>query len=128
MRIDVAAGRRRRPISVTSLIDVIFLLLLFFMLTSTFAKFAEVEITGGRAGQATGGGVPDVIIRLDGDRWIVNGLRLAQDDALAELGRLEQAGAASAVILVRGDMSSQALVGAVEAIRNTTQIAVQVAK
>ncbi len=128
MRIDVAAGRRRRPISVTSLIDVIFLLLLFFMLTSTFAKFAEVEITGGRAGQTAGGGVPDVIIRLDGDQWSVNGLRLAQDDALAELGRLEQAGAASAVILVRGDMTSQALVGAVEAIRNTTRIAVQVAK
>ena len=28
----------------TSLIDVIFLLLLFFMLSSTFSRFAEVEL------------------------------------------------------------------------------------
>ena len=38
--------RRRRSgrLSMTSLIDVIFLLLLFFMLTSTFSKFSEVEL------------------------------------------------------------------------------------
>lgn len=37
---------RRRALSMTSLIDVIFLLLLFFMLSSTFSKFAEVELAG----------------------------------------------------------------------------------
>jgi biopolymer transport protein ExbD len=36
--------RKRGRLSMTSLIDVIFLLLLFFMLTSTFTKFAEVEL------------------------------------------------------------------------------------
>ena len=44
MRIDAAAVRKRKPLSLTSLIDVIFLLLLFFMLTSTFTRFARVEI------------------------------------------------------------------------------------
>lgn len=38
----------------TSLIDVIFLLLLFFMLSSTFSRFAEVEL------QATAGGTPQL--------------------------------------------------------------------
>ncbi len=127
MRIDAATGRRRRPISVTSLIDVIFLLLLFFMLSSTFAKFAEVEITGGRAGQGAGG-VPDVIIRLVDEDWSVNGLRLPRDAALAELVRLQDAGAASAVILVREGLTSQALVGAVEAIRGSTRFTLQVAR
>ena len=37
----------------TSLIDVIFLLLLFFMLSSTFSKFSEVELASG-----AGGGTP----------------------------------------------------------------------
>lgn len=37
--------RRRSRITITSLIDVIFLLLLFFMLASTFSKFSEVELT-----------------------------------------------------------------------------------
>ena len=128
MRIDAAAGRRRRPISVTSLIDVIFLLLLFFMLTSTFAKFAEVEITGGRAGRGAAGGTPAVIISVGGEEWSVNGLRLPRADALAELVRLKDAGAASAVILVRGGLTSQALVDAVEAIRHRTRLNLQVAR
>ncbi|MEM8547393.1 MAG: biopolymer transporter ExbD [Pseudomonadota bacterium] len=35
----------RRRASITSLIDVIFLLLLFFMLSSTFSRFSEIEIS-----------------------------------------------------------------------------------
>ena len=35
----------RRPISLTPLIDVVFLLLVFFMLASTFMKFTVVAIT-----------------------------------------------------------------------------------
>lgn len=38
--------RVRKPLSITSLIDVIFLLLLFFMLASTFSKFSELELAG----------------------------------------------------------------------------------
>ncbi|MCV6584012.1 MAG: biopolymer transporter ExbD [Marinibacterium sp.] len=45
--------RRRRRLSMTSLIDVIFLLLLFFMLTSTFSRFGDVELMAG--GQGAGG-------------------------------------------------------------------------
>ena len=37
----------------TSLIDVIFLLLLFFMLSSTFSRFAEVELAAAGSGQAS---------------------------------------------------------------------------
>ncbi len=43
-------GFRRRTLSLTPLVDVIFLLLLFFMLTSTFSRYGEVEI-----GSASGG-------------------------------------------------------------------------
>lgn len=41
--------KRRKRLSMTSLIDVIFLLLLFFMLSSTFSRFAEVELSAGGA-------------------------------------------------------------------------------
>lgn len=44
------SGFKRRPLAMTSLIDVIFLLLLFFMLTSTFSKYAEVELLSAGAG------------------------------------------------------------------------------
>lgn len=42
--------KARRVLSMTSLIDVIFLLLLFFMLTSTFTRFGEIPLV--QAGQS----------------------------------------------------------------------------
>lgn len=127
MRIDLPL-RRRRPLSLTSLIDVIFLLLLFFMLSSTFVRFAEVEITGGAASRAAGPRTPDILVRLDGEEWQVNGIPVDADGALEELSRLQEMGAASAVLLVRGETSSQELVSAVESIRRQTTLSLTVAR
>ncbi|MEM6627590.1 MAG: biopolymer transporter ExbD [Pseudomonadota bacterium] len=46
--------RRRGRSSITSLIDVIFLLLLFFMLASTFTRFSEVDIAPASASDMAG--------------------------------------------------------------------------
>ncbi len=128
MRIE-AGARRRRPVSVTSLIDVIFLLLLFFMLSSTFTKFAEVEITGGRAGANVAGQAPDIIVRVAPEGWVVNGMSLDEDAAMEQLRRLKDAGAKTAVLLVRGDeLTSQMLVSAVERVRNETELTLSVAR
>ncbi len=56
----------------TSLIDVIFLLLLFFMLSSTFSRFSEVEI----AAAGGGGTVADTspfFLRLEAEKLSLNG-------------------------------------------------------
>lgn len=127
MRIDVAP-RRRRPLSLTSLIDVIFLLLLFFMLSSTFTRFASVEITGGRASAVASDSKPDVIIRLEGTAWQINGLRFEEDDAADEIERLVEAGAKRGVLLVRGETTSQDLITAVERIRRETGLELSVAR
>ncbi|KIT17565.1 biopolymer transporter ExbD [Jannaschia aquimarina] len=60
-------GFRRRALSLTPLVDVIFLLLLFFMLTSTFARFGEIEIgaTSGGTGAAPAGDLRFVQLRAD---------------------------------------------------------------
>jgi biopolymer transport protein ExbD len=127
MRIEFAVPRRRR-LSLTSLIDVIFLLLLFFMLSSTFTRFAEIEITAGRAGGASAAPRPDIVVRLSQDSWIVNGRTFGADEAVAELDRLAEAGAANAVLLVRGEVTSQSLVSAVERIRRDTGLALTLAR
>ncbi|MBY5935648.1 biopolymer transporter ExbD [Tateyamaria omphalii] len=68
----------------TSLIDVIFLLLLFFMLTSTFSTFAEVELTAGGVGQgAAPADVPPLFLRVAEDAVALNGSNVPLD-ALAE--------------------------------------------
>ncbi|WP_265517981.1 biopolymer transporter ExbD [Nitratireductor luteus] len=127
MRIELASARRR-PLSLTPLIDIIFLLLLFFMLSSTFTRFSEVEISGGRAGAQASAQRPDVLIRIDGEAWRVNGLSLDADAAIEELTRLSENGAAKAVLLVRDGMNSQTLVGAVERIGRETRLDLTVAR
>ncbi len=127
MRIEPVAARRR-ALSLTSLIDVIFLLLLFFMLSSTFTRFAEVTVSGGRASAAAPGHRPDILIQADGLAWRINGLDVGEEDLTRELSRLEVLGAASAVILLRGDMTSQTLVGVLERIAAGTDLAVTVAR
>lgn len=127
MRIETAV-RRRRPLSLTSLIDIIFLLLLFFMLSSTFTRFAEVEVSGGRAGAAASSEGPDVLIRIGDDGWTINGRTVDEDDAMGELERLQENGAKKAVLLVRGDLTSQVMVSAVERVRRETGLALSVAR
>lgn len=76
----------RRPLSMTPLIDVIFLLLLFFMLTSTFSKYAEIELSN-----ATGGGVASdtqverLFVQLGPDRLALNGADISLEELSAQL-------------------------------------------
>jgi len=51
-------ARRRRTLSITSLIDVIFLLLLFFMLASSFTRFSELEMSDVSAAAPAAAGTP----------------------------------------------------------------------
>ena len=118
IQVDMSIRRSRR-LSLTSLIDVIFLLLLFFMLSSTFTKFSEVEIIAKRGGLNAAIQRPDILIKLSGATWRINGLEFTSKNADAELKRLAVAGAKSAVILVDEKVSSQFMVAAVESTRKT---------
>ncbi|MGR3376850.1 biopolymer transporter ExbD [Salipiger abyssi] len=79
--------RRRRKLSMTSLIDVIFLLLLFFMLTSTFTRFAEVELTSGGTGAAPSASERPLFLQLGPETARLNSADVALEglaEALAE--------------------------------------------
>ena len=70
----------------TSLIDVIFLLLLFFMLTSTFSKFSEVEIAAAARGAGAGGDRPPLFLQLGAEDILLNGDTVALDALPEALG------------------------------------------
>lgn len=55
---------KRRRISLTPLIDVVFILLLFFMLSSSFVRWERVDLGAGANASAAAVGSPPVIIRL----------------------------------------------------------------
>lgn len=85
MRIDAAPRRRAAP-SLTPLIDVVFLLLLFFMLASTFARFASVEVAAGREGGGATAERPAILVTVKPDgAYAVNGSPVALDALNAAL-------------------------------------------
>jgi biopolymer transport protein ExbD len=67
----------------TSLIDVIFLLLLFFMLTSTFSKFSEVELSAAGSGAVPPSDSPPLFLQLEPDSLRLNGEDLTLTDLVA---------------------------------------------
>ena len=71
----------RRALSMTPLIDVIFLLLLFFMLTSTFSKFGEIELSSATGGSAQPREPSErLFLQLGVGRLALNGVTITLDD------------------------------------------------
>lgn len=108
-----AARRRRLPL--TPLVDVIFLLLLFFMLSSTFARHAEVELNF--AGAAPGPPTQPVFVRLADDGVTVNGRPVGPDGLRASVERYRGTGPLPLLLSV-GGAKAQQLVDTVVALRS----------
>ena len=103
----VRAGYRRRRLSLTPLIDVIFLLLLFFMLSSTFTPFAELELGAAGPGAAAPD-TPPLFLRVSGEALSLNGRPVALGALAAEATARDGEGAALLVSL-GGEVSAQRL-------------------
>jgi biopolymer transport protein ExbD len=102
----------RRSVSLTSLIDVVFLLLLFFMLSSTFTRNAEVTLTAA-AGGGSSSATP-LFLRVSADGLTLNGVPaeiegLAQD-IRALSGVTGPDGAPPVLVSLTPDVRAQRLV------------------
>jgi biopolymer transport protein ExbD len=119
MRIGEASPVRK-PIPLTALVDIVFLLLLFFMLTSTFTKFGQMDIGAHGAGHASGMGFPGAIITVSGpDVVTVNGKRVAIGLLAATLNDLSGHGARQAALRATRAASVQDLVSVLEIARTS---------
>lgn len=78
----------RRRISLTPLIDVVFILLVFFMLETTFLTEAEVIVAAESQGGAASTEQPLQVELLDSDWVWLNGQRIAYTQWLAALDAL----------------------------------------
>ena len=121
MRLNLAVRQSTR-LSLTPLIDVIFLLLLFFMLSSTFSKFAEIELAGAEGGMPAATSSP-VFVQLRGEDILVNGVSVAFDELRDDLQQHADTGAELALVSMDEAVTSQrfvdvyAMVRAIEALR-----------
>ena len=86
----------RRTTSLTALVDVVFLLLLFFMLASTFSRFSGIEVGLGGSGSPAAADAPKldrILLSVDADfQLFVNGRpvqRAGLMDVLNRSGTME---------------------------------------
>jgi biopolymer transport protein ExbD len=110
---SLAAPRPRRRLSVTSLIDVIFLLLIFFMLSSTFSRFAEIEIGAAAGGGAAAvAGTTPLFLQLGEAELALNGQPVAPEALAAEIGEEAQV-----IVSLRDGVTAQRLADVLVALR-----------
>lgn len=111
-----AAGVRRRRLSLTPLIDVVFLLLLFFMLTSTFTRFSELPLSAAAAGAAATDARP-VFVRLAPEALSVNGTPATLDELPAAVRALLPEGEGGVLVSLQGAVTAQRLTDLLVALR-----------
>lgn len=104
--------RQRRRASITSLIDVIFLLLLFFMLASTFTRFAELEVTATTqsAGAASSSTQTAVRLMIEPRSLALNSKPVREESLLSALNAQRKGDTLSVTVRVADEVTTQRLV------------------
>ncbi|GAA3950593.1 biopolymer transporter ExbD [Allohahella marinimesophila] len=125
MNSSILPLRARKRISLTALIDVVFILLMFFMLTSTFTKWSAVPLKAATTGGESVSAVePQMLIMHDPDSFSIRGTDSQARLALSEL--LPRLDATQSLILVPvSEIEVNALVRALELLKEAGHESVQ---
>jgi biopolymer transport protein ExbD len=121
--------RPRKAASITSLIDVIFLLLLFFMLASTFSHFSELEIVAADGGRSTPS--PDdrgLSLLVSADRLNLDGQFIEEADLAVAIERrmADLGGQVMLSVSVDEGATTQRLVDILSSLPNRSSLDVKV--
>jgi biopolymer transport protein ExbD len=112
-------GRRRKAlINVTSLIDVVFLLLIFFVVTSTFLERPGIDLSLPEAGSSASE-VAEVSVRISADGGLYVGESPVTPEELTEVleARLREAGTTEVTLEADRRVSHGRVVAAMDAAR-----------
>lgn len=105
----------------TPLVDVIFLLLLFFMLSSTFSTFGEIELSHAAGGSAAQESQPKrAFLQLGAARLVLNGAPVDLNDLAARVD------AGQVLVSLDADVSAQRLVDLLVRLRGRKDLTVTV--
>ena len=108
----LAVRRKSRRISLTALIDVVFILLMFFMLTSSFSRFGYFEF---QTQGASGGGTGEAqVLLLQADGALLNRATTTQIVMSDEQLRAQMDASRPVSVLPAGDADVQTMVQAIE--------------
>lgn len=122
MQFKRSKRKKKVGINLTPLIDVVFLLVVFFMLTTRFAVFEAIPLSlkssGGDIGQEAENGVGVITVKIHDNRFLVDNMTFTKEELRYFLKpRLGQNPERAVVIEPKEKASSQALVDAVDTVR-----------
>jgi len=106
-------------VNVTPLLDIVFIMLIFFIVTATFIKEPGVDVTRPEALTAEDQRLVSILVAIDSDNTIwINRKEVSLDSVRATLERLRRENPrGSAVIQADGNAHSEYLVDVLEQIR-----------
>lgn len=111
--ISLGASRRKRRPSLTPMIDVVFLLLVFFMLSARFGLDNAIPIKPALSGGGGYTGAPR-LVTVTSDGVQLNGSLVAQAELVSSVRTLMPDDDAVVVLRARGDAPLQDLVDALD--------------
>lgn len=120
----IDSPRPRRKPSLTPMIDVVFLLLVFFMLASRFGTDTVVQLALG--GQGAGYSGPPRLIDVLPEGQRLNGVDQALDEVVEALDRMTETRADTIVLRARDGAALQRMVTVVAALREAGYTSVAV--
>ena len=112
-----AQPRRARKPSLTPMIDVVFLLLVFFMLAARFGGDMALPLAASGGGAAGYEGPPRLVTVQAGGALTLNGRAVALDDLAARLAPLMDAPGDMVVLRPKGAATVQDLVAVADSLR-----------
>lgn len=118
----------RKPLPLTPLVDIVFLLLIFFMLSSTFLKLGHQDVgVAQQANASSAARPPGLLIRVGPNAKIsINGKSVPLDGLTSRLNSYADEGVTAARLSPGPAASVQDLVTALSAVRASRLTAVSV--
>ena len=114
----------KKRLALTSLIDIIFLLLLFLMLTSTFSKFSEIELSVAATAAESNVSEKILFLRISTLRIDLNSDEVQINSLSKSIKSFTKNAKASLVISMDQDVTSQRLVDVLGRVANIEGLSV----
>ena len=114
----------KKRLALTSLIDIIFLLLLFLMLTSTFSKFSEIELSVATTAAKNKVSEKILFLRVSAVRIDLNSGEVEMNSLAKSIKSFTQNAKASLLISMDKDVTSQRLVDILGIVANIEGLSV----
>ena len=114
----------KKRLALTSLIDIIFLLLLFLMLTSTFSKFSEIELSAAATAAESNVSEKILFLRISALRIDLNSDEVQINSLSKSIKSFTKNAKASLVVSMDQDVTSQRLVDILGIVANIEGLSV----